>query len=109
MQALVLERLLESLGELEESIQSAQRALLNKKGAEPELEQRLRQYESMLLQQRQLAFDLNDLIEKGSWESVARAVRIINGISTMLRDDARQVVASLSGGHRGTSGAAFSC
>lgn len=109
MQALVLERLLESLGELEDSIQAAQRALLDRANAEPELEQRLRQYEAMLLQQRRLALDLNELIEKGSWESVARSVRIINGISTMLRDDARQVVASLSGGHRGASDASFSC
>lgn len=109
MEALVLERLLESLGELEESIQAAQRALVGRVGADPELEQRLRQYESMLLQQRQLAFELSALMEKGSWESVARSVRIINGISTMLRDDARAVVASLAGGERGSSGAAFSC
>lgn len=108
MQTLVLERLLESLGELEESIQSAQRVLLDRGNAEPALEQRLRQYESMLLKQRQLAFDLNDLIENGSWEAVGRAVRIINGISTMLRDDARQALASLSGGGQ-RAAASFSC
>ena len=96
MEVLVLDRLLESLNELENSIAAAQRAVL-KGGARPEIEARLRQYEAMLLRQRQLAVSLDELISQNEWEAVNRSVRLINGISSMLRDDAREVVATLSG------------
>lgn len=96
MEVLVLDRLLESLNELESSIAAAQRAVL-KGGARPEIEARLRQYEAMLVRQRQLAVSLDELISQNEWEAVNRSMRLINGISSMLRDDAREVVATLSG------------
>lgn len=95
METLVLERLLESLHELETSIAAAQRAVLNR-GARPDIEARLQQYETMLIKQRQLAVSLDDLIRQSEWEAVNRSVKLINGISSMLRDDAREVVSSLS-------------
>jgi hypothetical protein len=96
MEVVVLDRLLESLNELENSITAAQRAVL-KGGVRPEIEARLRQYEAMLVRQRQLAISLDELISQNEWEAVNRSVRLINGISSMLRDDAREVVATLSG------------
>jgi hypothetical protein len=96
MEVLVLDRLLESLNELESSIAAAQRAVL-KGGARPEIEARLKQYEAMLVRQRQIAVSLDELISQNEWEAVNRSVRLINGISSMLRDDAREVVAALSG------------
>jgi hypothetical protein len=87
----VLDKLLDSIQDLEQSITSAQRALLTDGNYHQDFFDRLRQYESMLLTQRQLADKLNVSMRKGEWEEVARSVRMINGISTMLRDDAKQV------------------
>jgi CHASE3 domain sensor protein len=82
---------------LEQSIHAAHRALANRIDARPELEERLRQYEAMLMAQRRAADELEDAMKQESWDAVERCIRIINGISTMLRDDAREVVALLTG------------
>jgi hypothetical protein len=68
MRAYGLDRLLESLNELELSIHAAHRALANRIDARPELEERLHQYESMLLAQRRAADELEDAMKQESWE-----------------------------------------
>ncbi len=109
MRAYGLDRLLESLNELELSIHAAHRALANRIDARPELEERLHQYESMLLAQRRAADELEDAMKQESWEAVERCIRIINGISTMLRDDAREVVALLAGEEPAPPAVELSC
>jgi hypothetical protein len=72
MRAYGLDRLLGSLNELEQSIHAAHRALANRIDARPELEERLRQYEAMLMAQRRAADELEDAMKQESWDAVYR-------------------------------------
>ncbi|RMD86402.1 MAG: hypothetical protein D6808_03415 [Candidatus Dadabacteria bacterium] len=93
----VLERLFSSFTELEQAIGSA-KASLEKRDFVPEsIIERIRSYDEILEKQRSLAVKLCDHINKGQWEEVARHVNLINGLSAMIRDDAKAILRALSG------------
>jgi hypothetical protein len=121
----IIDRLVESLSELAQTITAARQALAQRAAPPATILQRLDQYEVLLDKQRELASSLCRLCNHpgpqtddslpsdesmGSeqsgqtegpaapalWEDVARHVRLINGLSTMIRDDARDILASLS-------------
>lgn len=88
----IIERLFQSFGELEEAIVSA-RSTLEKRGEVPaEIMARLNSYDGILLKQRNLAQSLCSFIEKGDWDEVSRHVGLINGLSAMIRDDAKSIL-----------------
>ena len=51
--------------------------------------------------QRSIAEDLRTHIEAARWDEVARSVKIINGLSAMIRDDAQQILLSALQGAAG--------
>lgn len=96
MQENIIDRLFSSFTDLEKAIKSA-RGTLEKRGTvSPEILTRLDSYDDILAKQRGLAGELCDHIKAGNWDQVTRHVSLINGLSAMIRDDARAILSSLS-------------
>ena len=96
MQSNIIERLYASFTDLESAIESAKRTLAKKESVPQEILQRLNSYDSILAKQRNLASTLCRHINNGDWDEVTRHVSIINGLSAMIRDDARSILSALS-------------
>ena len=93
MKKIVIKRLFQSFIELDRAIASAKATLANRKDAPQELLERIRSYEEILDKQRSLATSLCGHASLGNWEEVSRHVKLINGLSYMIRDDARDILA----------------
>lgn len=92
----IIGRLFNSFTELEVAIDSARKTLVAKGFQTPEILNRLSSYDSILSKQRTLAGTLAEAISKGNWDEVSRQVGLINGLSAMIRDDARAILSSLA-------------
>lgn len=92
----VVERLFASFGELEKAIISAKKTLAARSTVPEEIVKRLDSYDTILAKQRNLAASLCDHIRGGNWDEVSRHVSLINGLSAMIRDDARAILSALS-------------
>lgn len=95
MNKIVISKLLESFTELESSIRSAKLALTKRENAPQELVDRVENYERILQKQRVLASELWKHVGNSNWGEVGRHVKLINALSSMIRDDAREVVTGL--------------
>ncbi len=92
----IIERLFTSFTELETSIESAKKTLAAKEEVPDHVFERLASYDGIISKQRRLATKLAHLMANGDWDEVARHVSLINGLSAMIRDDARSILSSLS-------------
>lgn len=92
----IVQRLFTSFVELEQAIHSAKDTLEKKGNVPTTVIQRLNSYDGILAKQRLLASELCEFINKGNWDEVSRHVNLINGLSAMIRDDARAILSSLS-------------
>ncbi len=95
MRRLIIKRLFDSFAELDRAITTAKVALERKEDAPQEIIKRVDAYADILEKQRALATSLCGHANLGDWDEVARHVKIINGLSAMIRDDAREIVAGL--------------
>jgi hypothetical protein len=91
----VIDRLYTSLASLEHSIQSARTTIERRGGVSPEIKSRLSSYDTILAKQRALADTLVDAMARGAWDEVGRQVELINGLSGMIRDDARAILTAI--------------
>jgi hypothetical protein len=96
MQTHIVEKLLSSFTDLEKAITGAKKTLAAKDNVPEEILVRLNSYDGILAKQRQLTKDLCFFMNTGNWEEVNRYVSLINGLSSMIRDDARSILSSLS-------------
>ncbi len=96
MQDSIIDRLFSSFTDLERAIESAKSTLAQKESVPAEIVERLSSYDGILEKQRNLATSLCDHISKGNWDEVSRHVGLINGLSAMIRDDARTILSSLA-------------
>lgn len=96
MQGNIIEKLFTSFSDLEKAIVSAKDTLVKKGQVPAEIMKRLDSYDGILLKQRNLAMSLCEHMTKGNWDEVSRHVTLINGLSAMIRDDARMILSSLS-------------
>ena len=96
MQDNIINRLFSSFSDLEQAIESAKTTLSRKESVPEEILTRLKSYDGILAKQRCLATALCDHINKGNWDEVTRHVSLINGLSAMIRDDARAILSSLA-------------
>ncbi len=92
----IIDRLFSSFSELETAIAGAKKTLEQKENVPDEVFERLGSYDSILTKQRSFAKALCEHIERGNWDEVSRHVSIINGLSALIRDDARAILSSLS-------------
>ena len=96
MQSNIIERLFASFTDLEEAITKA-RTTLSKRDSVPDgVVKRLQSYDSILVKQRALASSLCEAIAQKDWDQVSRNVGLINGLSAMIRDDARAILQAIS-------------
>lgn len=96
MQSNIIEKLFSSFKDLEGAIESAKCTLAKRESVPPEIMARLNSYDTILLKQRNLARALCEHINNCDWDEVSRHVGLINGLSAMIRDDARSILSSLS-------------
>ncbi|MCC6221700.1 MAG: hypothetical protein IT291_10720 [Deltaproteobacteria bacterium] len=95
MKHLVIKRLFDSLNDLEQAIESARVSLRAKHEPPVELLSRIDSYEEILRKQRTLGNDLCKHFTLENWQEVSRHVQLINGLSGMIRDDAREILFNL--------------
>ena len=95
LQQLVIDRLFDSFKDLERAIGSAKRALGDKPEPPKEILERIDGYQNILDKQKSLATALCGYAKVRNWDEVARHVKLINGLSAMIRDDAREIVAGM--------------
>lgn len=95
MENTIIERLFSSFTDLETAIESAKRTLRTKDHVPGEILARLDSYDGILAKQRGLAASLCEHINKGDWDEVNRHVGLINGLSALIRDDARAILSAL--------------
>lgn len=92
----IIEKLFSSFTDLETAIKSARKTLEQKGSISQEVLERLDSYDGILTKQRNLAKSLCDHIRVSNWDEVSRHVGLINGLSSMIRDDARAILSSLA-------------
>ena len=92
----IINRLFSSFSDLEHAIESAKVTLSKKESIPEAVMLRLKNYDSILAKQRTLATTLCEHINHGNWDEVTRHVGLINGLSAMIRDDARAILSSLA-------------
>jgi len=95
-QASIIDRLFASFEDLDRAINSAKSTLATKESIPAEIIERLHSYDGILSKQRKLATELCDFINVGNWDEVTRHVSLINGLSAMIRDDARAILTALA-------------
>ncbi|MCO6431437.1 MAG: hypothetical protein J5J00_11300 [Deltaproteobacteria bacterium] len=97
MQSNIIDRLFFSFEELEQAIASAKDTLAKRDVIPNHIMKRLNSYDGILLKQRNLAQSLCEHINNCNWDEVSRHVNLINGLSALIRDDARAILAAISG------------
>lgn len=97
MNKVIVNRLFESFRDLDRAISAAKDTLerrTQEKGGDAcaDVLQRIKSYQSILEKQRDLATTLCGHMTLGNWPEVARHIKLINGLSSMIRDDAREIL-----------------
>ena len=93
----IVERLLGSFIELECAIENAKNTLAKNSKVPEQVFERLNSYTTIISRQRDLAHTLGEHMRKGEVHEVVRHVSLINGLSSMIIDDARLILASFNG------------
>lgn len=96
MESNIIERLFASFSELEQAITKARGTLKTRESIPETVVKRLESYDTILAKQRSLAVALCESIAKKDWDEVTRHVSLINGLSAMIRDDARAILEAIS-------------
>lgn len=92
MSEALIDKLLQSFEELDRCISVTKQVLAEKQGVPQEVLDRVGQYPQIVNKQRDLASGLRTHIATQNWEEVARHVKLINGLSAMIRDDAQAIL-----------------
>jgi hypothetical protein len=97
MSSALVGKLLQSFDELERCITLTKQVLAQKNSVPAEIVERVSKYSEVVAKQRQLAHILSERIAAQDWEEVTRHVRLINGLSSMIRDDAQAILRGSEG------------
>ena len=90
----IVEKLLSSFDELDRCIYVTKQVLSGKDGVPEDILVRVEQYGEIVAKQRGLAHQLQEFIDAQDWQEVGRRVKLINGLSGMIRDDAQAILAN---------------
>ena len=93
----LVSKLMDSFDDLDKCIEMTKQVLSKKADIPAEVIDRINQYSGIVVKQRSLALDLKGFLATENWDEVTRHVKIINGLSSMIRDDAQSI---LAGAHR---------
>ena len=92
MNSELVENLLKSFDELEQCIELTKEILKSKNDTSEEVLSRLEDYRAIVSKQRTFALALKEHITENNWDEVTRHIRLINGLSVMIRDDAYDII-----------------
>lgn len=92
----IIERLMKSFSDLESAVESARANLLKVEKVPSEVIARLDSYQSIITKQRSLARNLEQSVNSGDVAEVGRQIGLINGLSSMIIDDARGILSGLN-------------
>ena len=92
MSVALVNKLLESFEELDNCIAVTKEVLDRKASVPADVVERVDQYSEIVAKQRSLTFQLRKHIDGQDWFQVARHVRLINGLSSMIREDAKAIL-----------------
>jgi hypothetical protein len=95
MESNIIERLFASFSELETAITKARSTFKSRSSVPDTVIRRLESYDTILAKQRSLAVTLCEAISRKNWDEVNRNVTLINGLSAMIRDDAKAILAAV--------------
>lgn len=85
-------KLMRSFDELDRCIEITKAELLAKDNMPADVLARVEQYSAIVDHQRSLAGELQTAIHEKNWDEISRLVRLINGMSVMIRDDAQSIL-----------------
>jgi len=88
----LVDKLLESFDELDKCIEMTKGVLAQKDGVPMDVVHRVDQYSEIVSKQRNLTSELTEHISSQNWDEVGRHVKLINGLSGMIRDDAQSIL-----------------
>ena len=97
----VVKKLFDSLAELEGAVSLAKKSFASNEPQNDEVVERIRYYEEVLLKQKKLAKALCEFITSENWGEVTRHIRLINGLSSLIHNDARELVVRVIATHKG--------
>ncbi len=92
----VVNRLLSSFAVLENAIAGARQSLSSRAEVPVKILDRIDSYSALLTKQRDIAEQLAASVDLADWNDVAHKIRLINGLLDLIRQDAREIVQSLS-------------
>ena len=87
-----VDKLMNSFRKLELAISTAKSVVSQRDHAAQDVIQRLEKYQAILSKQRSLAIDLSASVATKDWSAAGRHLKIINALSTMIRDDASGLI-----------------
>lgn len=97
MAGALVQKLLNSFDDLERCISLTLDVFGGNDNIPEDVVVRVRQYSQIVAKQRVLAKQLEEYIDAENWREVGRLVKVINGLSGMIRDDAQAILASAAG------------
>ncbi len=89
-----VDKLLTSFDKLENCISVTESVLKQKPEVPEDVIKRINQYSEIVSKQRRLAEELRGYLAEQNWDQVSRHIKLINGLSSMIRDDAQQILAT---------------
>lgn len=93
----ITERLVLSIQGLQSSIEDVSSNLNSKGQLSPHLQERLFSYRKICAMQLRFTEEIAVGLCEGNYSEVVRLTNLINGLSAMILDDVRQIIASVSG------------
>ncbi|MDR2338186.1 MAG: hypothetical protein LBE20_06025 [Deltaproteobacteria bacterium] len=96
----VIKKLNDSLDNLENSVQTAKGVICKQEVVPADILRRILNYEEVISKQRGLVNKLIIMLERGKSEEAIHLIKIINGLSSMIFEDANDLINSFVTGDK---------
>ena len=93
----VIRKLRDSLNNLEKSVGTAKSALCKQDVISTDILKRVINYEEVITKQKGLVDKLIVMLDRGNANEAVRLIKVINGFSAMIFEDANDLVKTMSG------------
>ena len=90
----IVSKLVSSFDELDKCIEVTRHIIDSKDLACNDTKQRVEQYAEIVHKQRVLAKTLEEKLSTEEWGEATRIIKLINGLSQMIRDDAHEIIST---------------
>ena len=90
-------RVFDSFNALDSALQKAKVIVQTQEMSHPDLMLRIEKYEEILSKQREVAQSLKQHMKSKNWVAVHKEMKIMSGLSMMMREDALDLVYEIQG------------